>query len=81
MTNRCESYEGVLFAEYIRPLETLLRVVSGRDDLFVLGVEIEAVLTLAGETVLPPTAVPKWLPSVQGAVVHVVNRRLCDAVA
>jgi len=79
VANRPVSYEGQLFAELIPWLETQLRVVSGGDGVLVLGVDIGAVLALAGATGLPATAVAEWLPAVEAAVVQAVNRRLCDA--
>ena len=79
MANRCESYEGQLFAELIPRLETQLRVVAGADGLHVIGVDIVATLALAGAMGLPPAAVAAWLPAVEAVAVRAINRRICDA--
>ncbi len=78
MLNRPESYEGILFAELIPRLESQLRVVSRPEGLLVLGVDIVAVLALAGATGLPPAAVAAWLPAVEAAAVHALNRQIRD---
>ena len=75
------SYEGILFAELIPRLETQLRVVAGGDGLLVLGVDLTAVLALAGATGLPPAAVANWLPGVEAAAVGALNRRIRDATS
>ena len=76
--NRPLSYEGLLFAELIPRLETQLRVVAGADGLLLLGVDLTAVLALAGATGLPPAAVANWLPAIEAAVVHAINRQIRD---
>jgi hypothetical protein len=78
VVNRPESYEGTLFAELIPRLESQLRVVASGDGLLVLGVDLVAVLALAGATGLPPAAVANWLPAVEAAVVHAINRQIRD---
>jgi hypothetical protein len=78
VVHRPFSYEGVLFAELIPRLETQLRVIASGDGLLVLGIDLAAVLALAGATGLSPVAVANWLPAVEAAAVHAINRQIRD---
>jgi hypothetical protein len=79
--NLPQSYEGILFAELIPRLETLLRVISGPEGLLVLGVDLPAALALAGAMGLPLAAIAEWLPGVEAVAVRAINRRIRDAAS